>query len=347
MTGPAAPGYTPSALSMYRRLLAYSGRHWPVFVFSAVAMGLQAATVTSFAVLVQPLIDGTFVERDPGVIRWMPLAVVVLFAVRGLGTFVSTYGMEWIGRQVVTALRQELFDKLLRLPSSYFDQQSGALMLSRFAYNAEQVSESATRALTIVVRDTLTLTGLTVWMLYLSPRLSLFVLLIGPPVAFLIRVTSRMFRRYSERIQDSMGDVTRVAEEVIRGQKEVKIYAGATYESQRFGRDNEANRRAFHEAGAGQGGERSGDSATRRGRSGGDHLRGRPAGQRVFARSVQLFRGCDVAADGSAQATHRHQRRIAARHCRVAEHLRGSRSARRGSRRRRAACRSGRPHRVS
>ncbi|MFK8015128.1 MAG: lipid A export permease/ATP-binding protein MsbA [Gammaproteobacteria bacterium] len=234
-----------SGSNVYRRLLGYSKPYWAVFLLAIVAMAMQAATVTSFAMLVKPLIDGTFVERDPTIIRWMPLAVLGLFLSRGVGGFVSTYGMEWIGRRVVTSLRQELFDKLLVLPVSFFDQRAGGTLLSMFTYNAEQVSESATRAVTILVRDTLTLLGLVVWMLYLSPQLSIFILLIGPPVAFLIRFTSKLFRRYSKRIQQSMGDVTRIAEEAVRGFREIRLYGGTEYERARFADENESNRRAY------------------------------------------------------------------------------------------------------
>lgn len=245
MSAPPESHSVAPATDVYRRLLSYSFPYWPVFLIASVAMIVQAATVTGFAMLVKPLIDGTFVERDPTIIRWMPFAVLGLFLSRGIGGFVSTYGMEWIGRRVVTTLRQQLFDKLLVLPVAFFDDKAGGLLLSMFTYNAEQVSESATRALTIVVRDTLTLIGLVGWMLWISPSLSIFILLIGPPVALLIRFTSKLFRRYSSRIQQSMGDVTRIAEEAVRGFREIRIYGGAEYERARFGNENQSNRRAY------------------------------------------------------------------------------------------------------
>lgn len=230
---------------VYRRLLGYSAPYWPVFLLAAVAMIVQAGSVTGFAALVEKLIDDTFVERDPSVIRWIPLVVLSLFVMRGVGGFVSTYGMEWIGRRVVTRLREQMFEKLLNLPVRFFDDRAGGTLLSMFTYNAEQVSESATRAVTILIRDTCTFIGLVIWMLIISPRLSVFILLIGPPVALLIRFTSRLFRRYSTRIQDSMGDVTRIAEEAVRGFREIRLYGGAKYESSRFNVENESNRRAY------------------------------------------------------------------------------------------------------
>ncbi|MEM6639791.1 MAG: lipid A export permease/ATP-binding protein MsbA [Pseudomonadota bacterium] len=230
---------------IYRRLLGYSAPYWPVFVLAALAMVMQAAAVTGFALLVEQLIDDTFVKRDPAVIRWIPFMVLGLFLMRGVGGFISTYGMEWIGRRVITQLRQELFEKLLRLPVSFFDDRVGGTLLSVFTYNAEQVSASATHAVTILIRDICTFVGLVFWMLYLSPTLSIFIVLIGPPIALLIRVTSRLFRRYSTRIQDSMGDVTKIAEEAIRGFREIRLYGGRDYEARRFDDENQTNRRAY------------------------------------------------------------------------------------------------------
>ncbi|MBT8131122.1 MAG: lipid A export permease/ATP-binding protein MsbA, partial [Gammaproteobacteria bacterium] len=112
-------------------------------------------------------------------------------------------------------------------------------------YNVEQVSESSTRAVTILIRDTLTLIALVIWMVTMSPVLSLFVLVVGPPVAILIRYASKHFRKYSERIQNSMGDVTQSAEEAISGHRVVKVFDGKAFESRLFHKVNEQNRVAF------------------------------------------------------------------------------------------------------
>ncbi len=104
---------TPAAV--YRRLLTYGTRHWPWFLVAAVGMAMHAASVAGLVVLVEPLIDGTFIKKDPTVIRWMPWVILAVFLARGIAGFLSTYTMEWIGRRVVTDLRQELFDQLLHL----------------------------------------------------------------------------------------------------------------------------------------------------------------------------------------------------------------------------------------
>ncbi|MEM7082738.1 MAG: lipid A export permease/ATP-binding protein MsbA [Pseudomonadota bacterium] len=230
---------------IYRRLIGYGLPYWGYFVLASLGMGLYAASVAGLVMLVEPLIDGTFVDRQTNVNRWIPWAIFVVFVARGVAGFLSTYYMEYIGRKVVTTLRQQLFSRLVSLPTSFYDHSSAGVLLSKLTYNAEQVSESITRAVTIVIRDTLTLIALLAWMIYMSPQLSLFILIVGPPIALLIRYAGKRFRAYSERIQQSMGGVTQRTEEAIGGHKVIKIYAGGKLENQEFDRINESNRRAF------------------------------------------------------------------------------------------------------
>ncbi|MFK8030519.1 MAG: lipid A export permease/ATP-binding protein MsbA [Gammaproteobacteria bacterium] len=230
---------------IYRRLINYGLPYWPYFALAAGGMALYAASVAGLVMLVEPLIDGTFVEREESTNRWIPWAIFAIFVTRGLAGFLSTYYMEFIGRKVVTTMRQDLFSKLIDLPMHFYDHSSSGVLLSKLTYNTEQVSESVTRAITIMIRDTLTLFALLAWMIYMSPTLSLFILVIGPPIAFLIRYAGKRFRAYSERIQSSMGGVTQRTEEAINGHKVVKVYAGQTLENAEFHEVNERNRRAF------------------------------------------------------------------------------------------------------
>ncbi len=230
---------------IYRRLIGYGIVYWPFFALAAGGMTLYAASVAGLVMLVEPLIDGTFVDREETSNSWIPWAIFAIFVTRGLAGFLSTYYMEFIGRKVVTTMRQQLFSKLIDLPTRFYDHSSAGVLLSKLTYNAEQVSESITRAVTIMIRDTLTLFALLAWMIYMSPTLSLFIVVIGPPIAVLIRYAGKRFRTYSERIQSSMGGVTQRTEEAISGHKVIKVYAGQALENSEFDQINESNRRAF------------------------------------------------------------------------------------------------------
>jgi subfamily B ATP-binding cassette protein MsbA len=175
--------------------------------------------------------------------RWIPVAILILFFVRGIGEFASTYGLGWVGRQVIATLRERVFDKFMRLPARFFDQSSSAVLLSRLTFNIEQIAESTSSVVTVMVREVLTALGLIGYMLYLSPPLTAFIFVALPLVVALTRTLGRLFRRYSERIQQSMGDVTRVAQEALQSQRIIRIFDAREYENRRFAAANDKNRR--------------------------------------------------------------------------------------------------------
>jgi subfamily B ATP-binding cassette protein MsbA len=227
----------------YRRLLGYARPHWHIFVGAVVAMILVAATETGFAALMKPMLDGNFIERDPATIRLVPVALILLFLFRGLAGFASRYGMALISRRVISQLREELFHKFLRLPASYYDRNTAGRLLSRLTFDVEQVAEASTNAVTILIRDTLTLLFLLGYMFWVSGWLTLLFLLIGPVLVLLIRYVSRHFRRISRRIQDSMGELTQFSDEAIHGQRLIKTFNAERWQESRFQGVNERNRK--------------------------------------------------------------------------------------------------------
>ncbi|HQU16813.1 MAG: lipid A export permease/ATP-binding protein MsbA [Chromatiales bacterium 21-64-14] len=234
----------PTGAAVYRRLLRYAKPHWKLFLIAAFGMAVYGSTDAGFAAIMKPMLDGSFVRRDPAVIRMIPPLLIGLFTLRMVAGFLSTYGMSWVGRRVVTDLRGDLFHHLLQLPARFYDQVSSGPLLAKFTYHVEQVAQTTTTVVTILIRDSLTILALLGWMFYLNVHLSLIMLLVGPVVAVMVRLLTRRLRRVSTRIQDSMEDVSHVAEEAIEGQREVKIFGAQEYEARRFDRVNEANRRA-------------------------------------------------------------------------------------------------------
>lgn len=235
------PNYLPP-LVVYRRLLSYAAPHWRVFVGAVIGMIMCAAVDTGFLALMKPLLDVSFVGKDMESTRWIPLIIIGMFLARGIGGFMSTYGMAWIGRRVVTDLRGEVFNHLLKLPVRFYDRSSSGQLISRLTYHVEQVADATTTSLTAIIREGLTLIGLLCWMLYLNWKLSLFCFVLGPIIALIASYVSRRFRKISHRIQESVGSVTQAAEESIGSQRVVKVYNGQDYEAAEFKRINEHNR---------------------------------------------------------------------------------------------------------
>ncbi|MDQ7075462.1 MAG: lipid A export permease/ATP-binding protein MsbA [Gammaproteobacteria bacterium] len=229
-------------LNTYRRLLSYVAGRWRYFGVSVLGLAVYAATDTAFAALMKPLLDGSFVERDPEVIFWLPLVLMGIFVARGVAGFFATYFMAYVGWHIIKQLRQQMFHKLITLPTAIYDRSSAGEMISKLTFNVERVSSAATNSLTVLIRDSLTIFGLLAWMFYLNAYMTLGFLLVGPFMAWIFGTITRRFRRISHRIQGSMGQVTHVVEEAIEGHRVVKIFGGTEYENERFEKLNEENR---------------------------------------------------------------------------------------------------------
>jgi subfamily B ATP-binding cassette protein MsbA len=232
-----------TATDLYKRLLGYATPHWRLFALAVLAMLLFAATDTGLAALMKPMLDGNFIERDPQTIRFVPVALILLFVFRGLAGFAARYTMSWIGRRVVQQLRCAVFHQLLRLPARYFDRNPSGRMLSRLTFDVEQVAEASTNAVTVLIRDSLTAFFLLAYMFWISGWLTLLFLIVGPVLIGLLRLVSRRFRTISRRIQDSMGELTQYSEEVIHGQRLVKAFNGERWQERQFEAVNERNRK--------------------------------------------------------------------------------------------------------
>ena len=228
--------------SIYLRLLGYTFQHKIIFTISILAMAMFAITDTAFAALIKPLLDGSFVEKDPDTIRYFPFVLIGLFLLRSIAGFVSTYGIAWVGRNVIKKIRQEMFDKLVHMPTKTYDFASSGELLSKLTYDTEQVAEAATKAITVLVRDGLTVLGLLGLMFYQSFILSVGLFVIGPVIAIFIKLMSVKFRDTSKHIQKSMGYITNVVEELIAGHRVVKIFGGENSEKKSFSYVNKNNR---------------------------------------------------------------------------------------------------------
>jgi subfamily B ATP-binding cassette protein MsbA len=226
----------------YRRLLGYSARYWPVAVIASIGMLFDAGCGSAFTLVIKPMLDDLFVAKDATTIFWMPLVIVGLFLIRGAATYVADYGMAHIARGVVQTLRAEVFDKYLRLPTAFFSSEPPSNQIARMTYTVEQVANASTDALKIAVLDGLMVIGQVSVMLYNSARLTLALFVLAPLIAGVVYGVGRRYRRISQRIQNSVSSVTGIVDEVVNGQREVKIYGGQDYERTRFDGANSAIR---------------------------------------------------------------------------------------------------------
>ncbi|MDY4478474.1 MAG: lipid A ABC transporter ATP-binding protein/permease MsbA [[Pasteurella] aerogenes] len=223
-----------STLQTFKRL-------WPMIlpfkiglIVAGITLVFNALTDAALIQMLKPLLDDGFGKADVSFLRMMAIVVVLLIIVRGATSFVSSYCLAWVSGKVVMTMRRRLFKHLMYMPVSFFDQNSAGKLLSRITYDSEQVANSSSNSLTTIVREGAYILSLLGVMIYTSWQLSVVLFIIGPIIAVLIRVVSKTFRRLSKNMQNSMGELTSTAEQMLRGHKVVLSFGGQIIEEKRF-----------------------------------------------------------------------------------------------------------------
>ncbi len=223
-----------TSIQLYLRLLRYVKPYLGVFALSILGMLISAATEVALPVAVKPFIDGTFIDKDPFLIKWVPVALVAIFIFRGIGAYIGTYASTWVGNKVVMDLRDIMFRRMLALPLGYFHDNTTGNLISRFTFDVTQVTGAATNVVTVLVKDSVTIAGLLAYLLYVDWKLTLLSLIMVPPIALAVRYFNIRLRNMSRATQQAMGDITQVLQETVECNKVVKIFGGQEYEAKRF-----------------------------------------------------------------------------------------------------------------
>lgn len=227
---------------IYGRLLGYVRPHALWIALALLAAVIHALADASIPYGTEQVVNQ--LRRDGSASSWapyIPLLIVIVFLIRACMDFVTVYLLSRVGRSAVRDLRRELFDHYLRLPTRFYDSGSTGELLSKLTYNTEQVAEAVSNAVVVLLRDALTVFLMILVMIDLSIQLTLLIAIVAPLVGALVAYLSRLFRRYSARIQDSMGDVTRIAEQSLAGHRIVKLFQGQEHEAQSFDQSNRTN----------------------------------------------------------------------------------------------------------
>ena len=232
-----------SSWQTYRRLLSYTFSKWQYLLLGSIALLVFSGLDALIAYLLGPFIDSTYVEKNYEEIKWIPVILLIVIIFRGIANFIGTYLIGYIGAYVIKELRQEMFDRVQYFPTSFFDQQATGELLSKFSYDVERVIGAAVKSLRSLVEDTSKIIFLLVVMFINNWKLTLLFLVVAPLIAAVVGYTSKLFRKFSEHMQKSVGKITHIVEESIIGHRIVKIFGGQQYEIDKFEHANEKYRR--------------------------------------------------------------------------------------------------------
>lgn len=212
------------SLALYRRLLRYTRPYWTGFAVAILGLVIAAATEPLLPALMKPLLDDGFVEKRTFALWIVPAAILGIFIVRGIGTFMGNYGLSWVANHVLLDLRKQMFAHLMRLSSADFERQASGLLISKVVFEVNNVTVAASRVLTTVVRDSLVIIGLMSYLFWLNWRLTLVALALIPVMAALVGGFSRRIRSLSRSSLENTGELTRVVEEAVQGYKVIKVF---------------------------------------------------------------------------------------------------------------------------
>jgi subfamily B ATP-binding cassette protein MsbA len=233
---------TSSLSVLYRRLLTYVKPFWGILALGLLANILYTGIDAGLTYLLRPFLDKGFIHPDMTFVTKIPLILLLGISFRGLASAVSGYSMTWVARSVVNVLRQRVFQHVLQLPADKYDELSSGQLLSKILYDVEQVAQVSADALTDFVQNTCLVIGLLTVMMVVCWQLSALFLITIPFIGFVVNITNKRIRRISHKIQQSMGKVTDIASEVIDGYRVVRIFAGQTYETDKFQQATELSR---------------------------------------------------------------------------------------------------------
>lgn len=223
-----------TAKGLYKRLLSYSLRYWPLFTTSLVALVFAAVTEPLFASLMKPLIDENFSGQRTEMAKWLPVIIIVLFLVRGLATYINEYCSAKLAGLVVHDLRFDMLSGILRFPNSYFVEQPAGKIISTVSTNVDAVTEAGFNIITVLIRDGAIVIGLMAILLYTNWQLTLICFAILPLIAVGVSVAAKRLNRFAHSAQTSHADLVQSISEVIGAQKIIKIYGAQKVETERF-----------------------------------------------------------------------------------------------------------------
>ena len=219
------------------RIFAYVRPHWRMFALGIVGMVMTAATEPAFPAILKHLLDRGFGEEGSAALIWQaPLAIIGLFMLRGIFTFTMNYAMNGVSHAVLYDLRREMFDRLVELPLRYFASHSSGTLIARVVADVQNVTQTLSSVLTVLVRDTVVIIGLLGWLLYLNWQLTTITLVLIPLIALAVGAFSKRMRRLSSEhirhtgeltsvVRDKNGTIVEGDSKTVKRQRDVWVFA--------------------------------------------------------------------------------------------------------------------------
>jgi subfamily B ATP-binding cassette protein MsbA len=229
---------TKESIALYRRLLLLVKPYWKKLVVAMVCMIFVSLLTAGEAVLVKNVVDDVFITKDTKLLLLIPIAVILLFLIKGILDYGQAYLMNFVGLRVVADIREKLYNHLQDLSLSFFTKMPTGILISRITNDVNLIQASVSNVVTALLKDVFTIVALTGVIFYRNWKLALFGLLVFPIAVIPITQFSKRLRKFSRKSQQRMGSITTLLHETITGIRIVKAFTMEEYEKKRFADEN-------------------------------------------------------------------------------------------------------------
>ncbi|OEU68985.1 MAG: ABC transporter permease [Desulfobacterales bacterium S5133MH16] len=224
----------PIIKDRYRRLLLLIKDQWFRLLLAMICMLVMAGARSSIPFLIKPVVDDIFINKDIGMLKLIPLAVITIFSILGFAIYCQEYLMNYVGQNIIRRLRNLLYDRIQDLPISFFQREKTGVLMSRVTNDVNIIRNMVSSAVTGSLRDFFSVIGLTFVIFYRDWKMALIALVILPLAFFPIVVLGRKLRKVTTHTQEAMGDLTSTLHETFAGNKIIKAFGMESYEKERF-----------------------------------------------------------------------------------------------------------------
>ena len=225
--------------NLLKQYLPYLVGYKKQFFFAILGMIAVAVGTAGTAQLIKPVLDDVFINKDTQMLTLMPFLLVGVFALKGIGGYIQTYYTSYIGQDVVRKLRDRLVSHLTYMDMDFFKTIHTGEILSRVTNDITRIQVVVANIIPDLIRETLTVLALTGYVIYESPKLSFYFLIIMPLAIFPLTLLAKKMRKYSKLSQESTADMTTRLGEILSNIEVIKSNSSQIYEQKRFEAENQ------------------------------------------------------------------------------------------------------------
>jgi len=226
-------------MDIFNRLLQLAKPHASKFMLAMLCMLVVGAMTSALAFLVKPVLDEIFLKKNADMLIWIPIAVIVIYMIKGVCSYTQTILMSFIGQRIVADLRNNLYKQIQMQSLSFFTKNPTGILMSRITNDVGYVQGAVSEAVTSLLKDSFTLICLVFVIFYRDWQLAIIAMFVFPLTIYPIAKFGQKMRNIATRTQVTMGSLTTLLQETISGTRIVKAFSMEEYENKRFAQENE------------------------------------------------------------------------------------------------------------